>query len=96
MSWQEEMDSWVISHPLRRWLRDSGTTQVEFAEKIGRSTSWLSGVLKGRSRASYEALADIVRETGGAVTSQEIMNHSMRTPQPRAAQYPDAGQGASE
>jgi len=87
-SWQEEMDAWVLHHPLRRWLRDTGTSQVEFAQRIKRSSSWLSGVLKGRSRASYEALVQIEEATQGGVPMQKIIAHSMIAPRPRAARYP--------
>ena len=44
----------------------------EFAEKVGSSWGYLSHVISGRRQASASLAIDIERESGGAVTCEEI------------------------
>ncbi|WP_439813998.1 helix-turn-helix domain-containing protein [Zavarzinia sp. CC-PAN008] len=54
------------------WRREQGLTLEEVAEKIGRHHSSVSRYERGTRMPDPEAMAAIVRETGGAVQPNDF------------------------
>ncbi len=57
---------------LEKWLRDTGTTQVEFGKRIGVSQSTVSDWLSGNIAPSVESLRQIRAATG--LTFDQLLN----------------------
>lgn len=61
----------MVTHPLKRWLRDKGEKQEDFAVRVRTSAASISRVVNGM--APGPALARrIVQATGGEVTFNDI------------------------
>lgn len=57
---------------LKTYLKTSGTTQLEFARRIGVSQSTIAHWVKGRLRVPAERLIDVCRASGGRVSAHEL------------------------
>ena len=58
---------------LREWLDKSGMDDAEFAEKIGKSPSFVSYLASGSKRPSLDTIDEIARVTKGEVTANDFM-----------------------
>jgi transcriptional regulator with XRE-family HTH domain len=52
---------------LRQFIRNSGLTQTQWAERFGVTSSYLSVLLQGGRKPSLQLAVRIERETDGAV-----------------------------
>lgn len=50
------------------FIRTSGQTRSQWADRLGISRSYLSDILNGNKRPGLDLALDIERETGGVVT----------------------------
>lgn len=55
------------------FLQSTGTSAVDFAARIGVSTGSLSRIRRGEQNITRDTIRAIVRESGGAVTAEEIV-----------------------
>jgi DNA-binding transcriptional regulator YdaS (Cro superfamily) len=61
------------SHPLESWLANAPVKRGEFAKSVGCSPSHLTLVTQGKRGVSLELALSIERETGGAVTTKQLL-----------------------
>lgn len=59
----------MTGNPLQCYLKKNGIRQEDFALRLRVSRPQLSKLMRGRRNADTPLLADIERETGGAVTA---------------------------
>jgi plasmid maintenance system antidote protein VapI len=61
----------IAPHPLKAWI-DANSSQAQFARSVECSESHLSDLLAGKKRPSLDLALRMSRETGGAVSVDEI------------------------
>lgn len=59
-------------NPIKKAIAVVGTTQKEFAERLGVSAPFISQIASGLRRVPAELCQDIEDMTGGEVTCQEL------------------------
>lgn len=59
-------------HPLKKYLRESGQTQVEFAAKIGTSKGYVNHIITGFKMPGDDMIETMVRESGGRLTYRDF------------------------
>ena len=67
-------------HPLRNYLDQTGQTLEAFGERAGLSAPSLSRIISRKQVPSLEAVARIIRATGGNLTA----DHFLATPPSRS------------
>lgn len=70
---------------LREFLKSTGMRQSDFAERIGRSASYVSMVASGQIWPSRDAVLAIQRATDGQVTPNDLLTEEPAPPQEDAA-----------
>ena len=71
---------------LHDYLSNAGMTLSEFAERIGRSQSFVSRIRSGDAAPSLETLQAIQRVTKGKVTPADFQRRAKSTPNTTSAQ----------
>lgn len=61
-------------HPLKQYLIDTNTLQVDFAERMGVSPQQLSDVLRGKTSFGPENTLQAVAATGGVVGPEAFLS----------------------
>lgn len=58
---------------LKEWMKANKVTQVELAARIGVSSGMVWQAMNGKKGFGKANILKIVKETGGAVTVEELM-----------------------
>lgn len=69
---------------LADWLDNEGMTQTEFAEKIGRTSAFVSMLCSGANLPSLQTAERIAKATKGAVTAADFLAGQPAPPKERA------------
>lgn len=70
---------------LSDYIEQSGTSRQAFADRIGVDLSYLSRLMSGKRRASWQLAGAIEEASGGAVTRHDLRPDIYPPPQDRAA-----------
>lgn len=60
-------------HPIRRYCRERGLTQVEFADLVGLSESFICDMIAGRKWPSYPVARRISQRTRGDIGIGDLL-----------------------
>lgn len=60
-------------HPLKAYLKETETTEADFAEKLGTSSSYISQIICAQRWPSRGLADQIQRATGGLVKAADVL-----------------------